>query len=56
MSEQMYLTSEGAARLKEELERLKGSEREELARRLRDANLRIKELILTMIAQQQKKA
>ena len=27
-----------------------------LARRLRDANLRIKELILTMIAQQQKKA
>ena len=37
MSEPLYLTSEGAARLKLELERLKGPDRDALARRLRDA-------------------
>jgi len=37
MSEQMYLTAEGAARLKKELEQLKGSEREEISKRLRAA-------------------
>jgi hypothetical protein len=35
MSEQPYLTAEGAARLKTELENLKGPQREEMARRLR---------------------
>ena len=35
--EEYYLTPEGAARLKEELEELKGPKREELARKLRDA-------------------
>jgi transcription elongation factor GreA len=37
MSDQMYLTSEGAARLKEELTHLKGVERDDIARRLRSA-------------------
>jgi transcription elongation factor GreA len=37
MSEQMYLTAEGAARLKKELEQLKGPEREEMSKRLRAA-------------------
>ena len=37
MNEQHYLTTEGAARLKEELERLKGPGRDEMARRLRAA-------------------
>lgn len=37
MSDQSYLTAEGAAKLKEELERLVGVERQALARRLRDA-------------------
>ncbi len=37
MSEQPYLTADGAAKLREELARLKGSEREELAKRLRAA-------------------
>lgn len=37
MSEQSYLTAEGAARLKEELVQLKGPAREELAKRLRAA-------------------
>ncbi len=37
MSEQPYLTTEGAQRLKEELERLKGPDRDEIARRLRSA-------------------
>jgi len=37
MNEQMYLTSEGATRLKEELEQLKGPKREEMAKRLRAA-------------------
>jgi len=37
MSEPLYLTSAGAARLKLELEHLKGPDREALARRLRDA-------------------
>lgn len=37
MSEQPYLTAEGAARLKAELEQLKGPEREEIAKRLRSA-------------------
>jgi transcription elongation factor GreA len=37
MSDQQYLTAGGAARLKEELERLKGPERNEMARRLREA-------------------
>jgi len=37
MSEQQYLTSEGAARLREELAHLKGSEREKMADRLRSA-------------------
>jgi transcription elongation factor GreA len=37
MSDQMYLTSEGAARLKEELTHLKGEERDDIARRLRSA-------------------
>jgi transcription elongation factor GreA len=37
MSDQQYLTAEGAAKLKEELAHLKGPEREELARRLRSA-------------------
>jgi transcription elongation factor GreA len=37
MSEQPYLTAEGATRLKEELEQLKGPAREELSRRLRSA-------------------
>ena len=37
MNEQHYLTAEGAARLKAELEQLKGPAREELARRLRSA-------------------
>jgi transcription elongation factor GreA len=37
MNEQPYLTPEGAARLRAELEELKGPQREELARRLRSA-------------------
>lgn len=37
MSEQPYLTAEGAAKLKVELARLKGFEREEIAKRLRAA-------------------
>ncbi len=37
MSDQKYLTAEGAARLKTELEQLKGSARQELAQRLRSA-------------------
>ena len=37
MSEQKYLTAEGAKQLKAELEHLKGPERIELSRRLRDA-------------------
>ncbi len=37
MNEPVYLTVEGAARLKAELSRLKGSERETLAKRLRAA-------------------
>lgn len=37
MSDESYLTAEGAARLKAELAHLKGPEREALARRLRDA-------------------
>lgn len=37
MSEQPYLTAEGAARIKVELEQLKGPAREELAKRLRHA-------------------
>jgi transcription elongation factor GreA len=37
MSEQPYLTTEGAQRLKEELEQLKGPDRDEIARRLRSA-------------------
>ena len=37
MSDQNYLTSEGAIRLKAELEQLKGPERKLLAKRLRDA-------------------
>lgn len=37
MPDPIYLTAEGAARLKAELEELKGPRREALARRLRDA-------------------
>lgn len=37
MTDQPYLTAEGAARLKEELEYLKGPAREEIAQRLRAA-------------------
>jgi len=37
MSDQPYLTAEGAAKLKEELERLRNVERIALARRLREA-------------------
>jgi transcription elongation factor GreA len=37
MSEQPYLTAEGAARVKAELEQLKGPAREEIAKRLRAA-------------------
>lgn len=37
MSDQPYLTAEGAARLKEELEQLRGPGRESLAKRLRAA-------------------
>lgn len=37
MSEQPYLTAEGAARLKSELENLRGPQRDEMARRLRAA-------------------
>lgn len=37
MSDEMYLTQEGAARLKEELEQLKGHDRQDLAKRLRSA-------------------
>jgi transcription elongation factor GreA len=37
MSEEQYLTAEGAQRLREELEELKGPKRDELARRLRSA-------------------
>lgn len=37
MSEQPYLTAEGAEKLKVELEHLKGPEREEIAKRLRAA-------------------
>jgi transcription elongation factor GreA len=37
MSDQPYLTAEGAVKLKEELEHLKSVERTALARRLRDA-------------------
>lgn len=37
MTEPIYLTAEGAAKLQEELKDLKGPQREALARRLRDA-------------------
>src|SRR5512136_575896 len=37
MEQEMYLTSEGAARLRAELEELKGSKRDEMAQRLRSA-------------------
>ena len=37
MSDEQYLTAEGAERLRVELEELKGPKREELARRLRSA-------------------
>ncbi len=37
MSEQLYLTAEGAARLKAELEQLRGPARDEMAQRLRSA-------------------
>lgn len=37
MSDEQYLTAEGAARLREELAHLKGPEREDLAHRLREA-------------------
>jgi len=37
MTDEHYLTAEGFAELKEELERLKGPERIDLAKRLRDA-------------------
>ena len=37
MAEELYLTSEGAERLRAELEQLKGPEREEMARRLKAA-------------------
>jgi transcription elongation factor GreA len=37
MSDQIFLTAEGALRLKAELERLKGEGRDEMARRLRSA-------------------
>lgn len=37
MGDEQYLTSEGAKSLRAELERLKGPEREELAKRLRSA-------------------
>jgi len=37
MNDQLYLTAEGAARMKAELEQLKGPGREELAKRLRSA-------------------
>ena len=37
MSDQVYLTSDGEAQLKEELEQLKGPARQELAQRLRSA-------------------
>jgi len=37
MTEQHYLTSEGAARMRTELEQLKGPAREDLAQRLRSA-------------------
>lgn len=37
MSDQPYLTAEGAARLRAELEKLKGPDREEMAKRLRSA-------------------
>ena len=37
MNDEQYLTSEGAQSLREELERLKGPERDELAKRLRSA-------------------
>ena len=37
MNDQLYLTTEGAERIKEELTRLTGPEREEMAKRLRAA-------------------
>lgn len=37
MEQEVYLTAEGAAKLKAELEELKGPKREEMARRLRSA-------------------
>jgi transcription elongation factor GreA len=37
MEQEIYLTSEGAAKLKAELEELKGPRREEMAKRLRSA-------------------
>jgi transcription elongation factor GreA len=37
MSEDLYLTAEGAARLREELAQLKGPERDAIAKRLRSA-------------------
>lgn len=37
MGEQPYLTAEGAARMKAELEQLKGPDRESISKRLRDA-------------------
>ena len=37
MTDETYLTAEGAARMKDELEQLKGTARQELAKRLRSA-------------------
>ncbi len=37
MNDTLYLTSEGAARLKAELEQLKGPARQEISQRLRSA-------------------
>ncbi len=37
MNEEMYLTAEGAARLRKELEQLKGPQRDDMAKRLRAA-------------------
>ena len=37
MGDQQYLTAEGAERLRAELKQLKGSARDELAKRLRSA-------------------
>jgi len=37
MNDEMYLTSEGAVKIKKELKTLRGAEREEIAKRLRSA-------------------